>query len=401
MYYSSARKRRTLKAVLLSLVFMFVFMGSLTISPKTVTAQAASNVAGKWVKNKKTGKIRYKKTADKKYIKDQFARIKGRWYRFDKDGYLKTGWFTENGKTYFGRTSKKAGLQGRLINGWCTLNKKTYYFEKTDKAGSNGVLCTGWKTIGTRTFYFNKDGSLVTGWKTIGGKKFFFLKTGKNGKRGAMVTGWYTIGKVKYYFKPTGKVGAKGALASKEWLTVDGKKYYFKENGVINTYAIATQSQFIKKIGKLAQKDMKETGILASVTTAQAILECGYGTTVLALEAYNLFGMKANLSGNSWKSDWKGGTYKKQTMEYLGGKWYTITDTFRSYGSIAESIKDHSNYLRYAKNGSRLRYSGVVGNKSYRQTIQIIKNGGYATDPSYVSKICNIIERYNLTQYDK
>ena len=39
--------------------------------------------------------------------------------------------------------------------------------------------------------------------------------------------------------------------------------------------------------------------------------------------------------------------------------------------------------------------------RSYKKTIQIIKNGGYATDPLYVSKICNIIKRYKLTKYDK
>ena len=68
---------------------------------------------------------------------------------------------------------------------------------------------------------------------------------------------------------------------------------------------------------------------------------------------------------------------------------------------MAASIRDHSNYLRYAINGYNLRYSGVSGNKSYKKTIEIIKNGGYATDPEYVSKICNIIKRFNLTKYDK
>jgi hypothetical protein len=45
-------------------------------------------------------------------------------------------------------------------------------------------------------------------------------------------------------------------------------------------------------------------------------------------------------------------------------------------------------------------YAGLKGCTDYKKAIQIIKDGGYATDTSYVSKICSIIERWNLTQYD-
>ena len=399
MNAAAHRPLRPLKIFLLSLMFLFTLTGSLCVSPKTITARAAEDVAGKWVK--KGTKYRFKQSSDGKYVKSKFARVQGRWYYFDAKGYVKQGWFTVDGKTYYARTSKKVRVQGRVVMGWYTIKGKLYYFSRVDKEGYNGRLFTGWHKIDNEVFYFNKSGVLCTGWKTINGKKFFFRKKGKKGVKGKMVTGWYTISKKKYYFKPTGKLGEMGALASSEWLTIENQSYYFKKDGTINTYAIPTQSQFISKIGTLARKDMKKTGILASVTTAQAILECGYGTTVLALEANNLFGMKAMLSNNAWSSSWKGATYKKQTMEYLGGKWYTITDTFRAYDTISESIRDHSNYLRYAKNNGRLRYNGVVGNKSYKNTIKIIKNGGYATDPNYVSKICNIIERYNLTKYDK
>ena len=51
-------------------------------------------------------------------------------------------------------------------------------------------------------------------------------------------------------------------------------------------------------------------------------------------------------------------------------------------------------------NGSKKRYDGLLKCKNYKEAITLIKNGGYATDPSYVSKICNIIMRYNLDRYD-
>lgn len=162
-----------------------------------------------------------------------------------------------------------------------------------------------------------------------------------------------------------------------------------------------TNKEFVEKIGPLASEDMKQTGVLASVTIAQAILESAFGSSELAAKANNLFGMKATLSGNNWSSDWDGRTYTKKTKEQnKNGEEYTVTAAFRKYSDYAASIKDHSDYLTGAKNGSVLRYAGLVGCKDYKTAITIIKNGGYATDVNYVAKICNIIRVWNLTKYD-
>lgn len=163
-----------------------------------------------------------------------------------------------------------------------------------------------------------------------------------------------------------------------------------------------TEKEFVSYIGALAAEDMKKTGILASITAAQAILESGYGSSELARNANNLFGMKANLSGNTWPSDWDGQTYTKETGEQKpSGEYYTVTAAFRKYADHAASIKDHSDYLAGAKNGSALRYEGIVGERDYTTAAKIIKGGGYATSIDYVSKLCNIIEKWNLTQYDQ
>ena len=64
---------------------------------------------------------------------------------------------------------------------------------------------------------------------------------------------------------------------------------------------------FIDLISPLAIEDMRTSGILASVTIAQAILESGWGTSELAVNANNFFGMKKSLSGNTWpNSTWDG-----------------------------------------------------------------------------------------------
>lgn len=164
-----------------------------------------------------------------------------------------------------------------------------------------------------------------------------------------------------------------------------------------------SEADAIKKIGSLFTADMKKSGILASVSLAQFILESGYGKSELAQNANNIFGMKKLLSGNTWAgSTWDGKSiYTKKTQEDDGtGKLYTITADFRKYPCIEDSIGDHSAYLLGAKNGSRLRYDGLKGCRDYKKAVQIIKDGGYATSTTYVSKLISIIERWNLTQYD-
>lgn len=158
----------------------------------------------------------------------------------------------------------------------------------------------------------------------------------------------------------------------------------------------------IKKAGVLFTADQKKTGVLASVSLAQFCLESDYGRSELAKAANNCFGMKRSLSGNTWPdSAWDGkSVYKKPTKENVNGKKVTVTAEFRKYPDIAHSIADHSAYLLGAMNGSKKRYAGLKGETSYKKAITIIKNGGYASDPDYIKKICSIIEKYKLTQYD-
>ena len=165
-----------------------------------------------------------------------------------------------------------------------------------------------------------------------------------------------------------------------------------------------SEADVIKKVGPLCTSDMKKSGILASVSLAQFILESGYGKSELAQNANNVFGMKKSLSGNSWSgSSWDGKSiYTKKTKEQNpDGSYVTITADFRKYPCIEDSIADHSAYLLGAKSGSGLRYAGLKGCKDYKKAVQIIKDGGYATSLTYVQNLCSIIERWNLAQYDE
>ena len=168
-------------------------------------------------------------------------------------------------------------------------------------------------------------------------------------------------------------------------------------------FAGLSEKEVVAIIGPLCRADMKKSGILASITAAQFILESGFGKSELAQNANNCFGMKTSLSGNSWSgSAWDGKSkYTKKTKEeYKEGVITEITADFRKYPCVEDSISDHSAYLIGAKNGSKLRYAGIKGMTDYKKVAQLIKEGGYATSLTYVEKLCNIIEKWNLTQFD-
>lgn len=188
------------------------------------------------------------------------------------------------------------------------------------------------------------------------------------------------------------------------WGAVGGDAEWKKFLAAITTQArpLTDNEKFIEEIGAMARADMAKSGICAAVTVAQAILESGWGKSDLAVKANNIFGMKCSLSGNTWPgSTWDGkSAYNKSTGEYYSGSYTTVKADFRKYGSWGESVADHSAYLAGAKNGSALRYAGLVGCTDYRKAAQIIKNGGYATSPDYVTKICNIVEQYNLVRFN-
>nr|DAI39309.1 MAG TPA: Muramidase (flagellum-specific) [Caudoviricetes sp.] len=188
-----------------------------------------------------------------------------------------------------------------------------------------------------------------------------------------------------------------------------GKVIYTRKSEPVRRGMQATElkglnaKELISKVGPLFTADQKRSGVLASVSMAQFILESGWGKSGLTQKANNAFGMKKNLSGNTWpNSAWDGKSVisMKTGEETEDGKAYTITAEFRKYSCIEDSISDHSAYLTGAKDGDKLRYNGLRGCKKYKQAAQIIKDGGYATSTSYVKALCNIIKEYGLTDYD-
>ena len=163
---------------------------------------------------------------------------------------------------------------------------------------------------------------------------------------------------------------------------------------------MATKEQrikFIRMIAPLAIKEYRSgKKILPSVCIAQACCESGYGTSAKMVNANAVFGVKVGKSKWHFGDAWKDKAYSTKTKECYDGKTYTeITDMFRAYDSIADSVTDYYDMLC-----SCSRYRKAVGAADYVKTITEIKNGGYATSPTYINTICSIIKSNNLTQYD-
>lgn len=150
------------------------------------------------------------------------------------------------------------------------------------------------------------------------------------------------------------------------------------------------QERFISSIAAAAVKSADQTGVPASVTIAQAILESYWGSSRLATDAKNYFGIKAQPRGGT------AGSISLSVWEVLGGRNVVETQAFRAYNSVAESFVDHG--LFFLQNA---RYAGAMAVKDDARKFAIaINREGYATDPAYANKLIGLMDRYNLYRYD-
>lgn len=164
---------------------------------------------------------------------------------------------------------------------------------------------------------------------------------------------------------------------------------------------MATQGQvkaFINKIAPIAIEQAKKHGnkIFPSVCLAQAACESAYGTSPKMVRANAVFGIKVGKSKWHFGSAWKDKAYSTKTKECYDGKTYTnITDLFRAYDSIEDAVEDYFDLLCVAS-----RYKYALNQPTPLACIQGIQKAPYATSPTYVNTIMNIINKYGLTRYD-
>ncbi len=140
---------------------------------------------------------------------------------------------------------------------------------------------------------------------------------------------------------------------------------------------------YIEKYSSIAVSEMKRTGVPASITLAQGLLESNAGQSRLAVKGNNHFGIKCH-------NDWKGKNMKEDDN--------APGECFRVYPSADASFRDHSDFLR-----GRDRYKSLFELKTtdYKGWAKGLKKAGYATDPNYADKLITLIEDYRLYEYDK
>ncbi|MGH8880632.1 MAG: glucosaminidase domain-containing protein [Stackebrandtia sp.] len=154
-----------------------------------------------------------------------------------------------------------------------------------------------------------------------------------------------------------------------------------------------SREQFVESVGTAAKGGQERFGVPASVASAQAILESGWGKSGLATEANNFFGIKC-ADGDPGSTASSCVNYK--TWEVVAGNDTTVRDAFRSYDSASDSFLDHGQFLQ-----ENPRYAEAFNHSDDPdQFIREVANAGYATDPDYADKIIDIMQKNDLYRFD-
>ena len=148
---------------------------------------------------------------------------------------------------------------------------------------------------------------------------------------------------------------------------------------------------FIKQVAPEAQAMQNTYHVYASITIAQAILESQWGTSQLASQYHNLFGIKGTGANSRVMT----------TKEYINGKWIVTKGRFRVYDSWSDSIKDHTRLMLNGTDTNQQNYDRVVHATNYQEAARGLQEAGYATDPDYAQKLISVIKAYKLYNYDK
>ena len=148
-----------------------------------------------------------------------------------------------------------------------------------------------------------------------------------------------------------------------------------------------SKSEFVHLVYAEAKKEQELSGVPAGVTTAQAILETGYGKSVpkdieTGKYSYNLFGIKAHGNEN-FVTVW--------THEEINGNKVKIKDEFMAYDSFEDSIRGRTSFFKNNK-----RYSSLFESQDSEKWANGLQEKGYATDSKYAGKLISIMNQWSL-----
>ena len=142
------------------------------------------------------------------------------------------------------------------------------------------------------------------------------------------------------------------------------------------------KTNYIEQYEWLAVTEMHRSGVPASITMAQAVLESNWGRSRLAVKGNNHFGIKCH------------GKWDKKIYEDDDKK----NECFRKYSLVIESFRDHSDFL-----SMRGRYESLFNLRpdDYKSWAKGLKKAGYATNPQYPKLLIRLIEENEFFRLDK
>lgn len=152
-------------------------------------------------------------------------------------------------------------------------------------------------------------------------------------------------------------------------------------------------SLFFQQFAEIAQNEMRQNDIPASIKLGQAALESAFGRSELAVKGNNYFGIKCRGNVDCMP------TVIKLKDDDLNSEGDTILSTFMAFENPEESFLMHSEFIK--SNMKRYGFLFELKPDDYKGWAHGLKKAGYATDPKYAEKLISMIERYELHKYDK
>jgi flagellar protein FlgJ len=179
-------------------------------------------------------------------------------------------------------------------------------------------------------------------------------------------------------------VASQGEKGSSKQFATPGNPF---TNGADNAEKAPHVQSFLNQMSSSATVASQVSGVPAKLILAQAALETGWGREKIKTQngenSFNVFGIKAG-------DYWKGKTTNVATTEYVNGEPQRSIEKFRVYDSYDDSFTDYARLV-----GNNPRYQGVVNASSDAAAAHAIQRGGYATDPSYATKLISVMNNLN------
>ena len=386
----------------------------------------------KWIRSSGCWWYRH---GDGSYTRSDWEYIGNKWYYFDQNGWMITGWQKVSGSWYYMESNG-----ARVADGWKWINNKCYYFDKNGKMAADtwidgsyvdasgvwikdkkqepeNVTKTGWVQYSGHWMYYNTDGSYVkSNWKSVNSIWYYF------DQNGWMVTGWMTLSSGKYYLNPTkNSDGVEGAML-KGYKQIDGKWYYLRSGEspegslryesvtpIMGTSAMGTnKTTVVNKMVKMFQKSGKNYPTQAltkgNAPTIEAFCQIVYDEALIeGIKPEVVFGQAMNETGYLQF----GGDVKIEQFNFAGLGASGGGVAGESFKSVAEGIRAQVQHLKGYASTEALkqtcvdnRYKWVTkGCAPYVEWLGQKENPngkGWATSKNYGM---NLMEKYIIPMY--